>query len=84
MGHERQPAPPPAWCSGRAPISIHAGLALPRTSQPAWPSPAHELFDEAFDQFCNRAELPEFDYIGLRHLGWISDEDTPSSWICAA
>ena len=35
-----------------------------------------QLFDEAFDQFCNRAELPEFDYIGLHGIwSWISDEN---------
>ena len=32
--------------------------------------------DEAFDQFCSRAELPEFDYIGLHGIwSWISDEN---------
>lgn len=35
-----------------------------------------QLFDEAFDQFCNRADLPEFDYIGLHGIwSWISDEN---------
>lgn len=35
-----------------------------------------QLFDEAFDQFCTRAELPEFDYIGLHGIwSWISDEN---------
>lgn len=35
-----------------------------------------QLFDEAFDQFCNRTELPEFDYIGLHGIwSWISDEN---------
>lgn len=35
-----------------------------------------QLFDEAFDAFCNRAELPEFDYIGLHGIwSWISDEN---------
>ena len=35
-----------------------------------------QLFDEAFDQFCNRPELPEFDYIGLHGIwSWISDEN---------
>ena len=34
------------------------------------------LFDEAFDQFCTRAELPEFDYIGLHGIwSWISDDN---------
>jgi len=32
------------------------------------------LFDEAFDSFCNRADLPDFDYIGLHGIwSWISD-----------
>ena len=35
-----------------------------------------QLFDEAFNQFCNRPELPEFDYIGLHGIwSWISDEN---------
>lgn len=35
-----------------------------------------QLFDEAFDAFCNRPELPEFDYIGLHGIwSWISDEN---------
>lgn len=35
-----------------------------------------QLFDEAFDQFCARADLPEFDYIGLHGIwSWISDEN---------
>ena len=35
-----------------------------------------ELFDEAFDEFCNRADLPDFDYIGLHGIwSWISDEN---------
>ncbi len=35
-----------------------------------------QLFDEAFDQFCSRLELPEFDYIGLHGIwSWISDEN---------
>jgi SAM-dependent methyltransferase len=35
-----------------------------------------ELFDEAFDQFCARADLPEIDYIGLHGI-WslVSDEN---------
>lgn len=33
-----------------------------------------QLFDEAFDQFCSRADLPGFDYIGLHGIwSWISD-----------
>ena len=35
-----------------------------------------QLFDEAFDQFCNRSDLPDFDYIGLHGIwSWISDEN---------
>ena len=35
-----------------------------------------QLFDEAFDQFCSRPELPEFDYIGLHGIwSWISDQN---------
>jgi SAM-dependent methyltransferase len=35
-----------------------------------------QLFDEAFEQFCGRADLPEFDYIGLHGIwSWISDEN---------
>ena len=35
-----------------------------------------QLFDEAFDQFGARADLPEFDYIGLHGIwSWISDEN---------
>jgi SAM-dependent methyltransferase len=34
------------------------------------------LFDEAFDAFCSRDDLPEFDYIGLHGIwSWISDEN---------
>jgi len=34
------------------------------------------LFDEAFDQFCSRSDLPEFDYIGLHGIwSWISDDN---------
>jgi len=35
-----------------------------------------KLYDEAFDEFANRADLPEFDYIGLHGIwSWISDEN---------
>lgn len=35
-----------------------------------------QLFDEAFDQFCSRPDLPAFDYIGLHGIwSWISDEN---------
>ena len=35
-----------------------------------------QLFDEAFDQFCSRTYLPDFDYIGLHGIwSWISDEN---------
>jgi SAM-dependent methyltransferase len=34
------------------------------------------LTDEAFEDFCNRADLPEFDSIGLHGIwSWISDEN---------
>jgi hypothetical protein len=34
------------------------------------------LFDEAFADFCARADLPDFDYIGLHGIwSWISDEN---------
>lgn len=33
-----------------------------------------ELFDEAFEEFCRRDDLPEFDYIGLHGIwSWVSD-----------
>ena len=35
-----------------------------------------QLYDEAFDQFCSRPDLPDFDYIGLHGIwSWISDEN---------
>ncbi|TFZ03840.1 methyltransferase regulatory domain-containing protein [Ramlibacter humi] len=34
-----------------------------------------KLFDQAFDEFCHRPDLPEFDYIGLHGIwSWVSDE----------
>ncbi|MEX2132386.1 MAG: class I SAM-dependent methyltransferase [Pseudohongiellaceae bacterium] len=34
------------------------------------------MYDEAFDQFCNRSDLPDFDYIGVHGIwSWISDEN---------
>lgn len=34
------------------------------------------LFDEAFDAFCCRSDLPDFDYIGLHGIwSWISDDN---------
>ena len=34
------------------------------------------LFDQAFDQFCSREDLPEFDFIALHGIwSWISDEN---------
>lgn len=34
------------------------------------------LYDEAFDEFASRDDLPEFDYIGLHGIwSWISDEN---------
>ena len=33
-----------------------------------------QLFDAAFDEFCQRSDLPDFDYIGLHGIwSWISD-----------
>lgn len=35
-----------------------------------------KLYDEAFSEFANRPELPDFDYIGLHGIwSWISDEN---------
>jgi len=35
-----------------------------------------QLFDEGFDAFCNRPDMPQFDYIGLHGIwSWISDEN---------
>ena len=35
-----------------------------------------QLFDDAFDEFCQRDDLPEFDFIGLHGIwSWISDEN---------
>jgi SAM-dependent methyltransferase len=51
----------------------HAGFAqsLARASG----ANAH-LTDEAFADFCNRGNLPDFDYIGLHGIwSWISDEN---------
>ncbi|HVZ42266.1 MAG TPA: class I SAM-dependent methyltransferase [Ramlibacter sp.] len=37
---------------------------------------APKLFDESFEQFCSRADLPEFDFIGLHGVwSWVSDEN---------
>lgn len=34
------------------------------------------LFDEAFEDFCNQKDLPQFDFIGLHGIwSWISDEN---------
>ena len=33
-----------------------------------------KLYDQAFDEFCGRADLPDFDFIGLHGIwSWISD-----------
>jgi len=51
----------------------HAGFAqdLARVAESG-----AQLFDEAFEQFCRRADLPDFDYIGLHGIwSWISDEN---------
>lgn len=35
-----------------------------------------KLYDEAFDAFCTRSDLPDFDYIGLHGIwSWVSDEN---------
>jgi SAM-dependent methyltransferase len=35
-----------------------------------------KLYDEAFSEFCNRQDLPEFDFIGLHGIWtWISDSN---------
>lgn len=35
-----------------------------------------KLFDQSFAEFCNRTDLPDFDYIGLHGIwSWISDEN---------
>lgn len=35
-----------------------------------------KLYDEAFAEFCNRKDLPDFDFIGLHGIWtWISDEN---------
>lgn len=35
-----------------------------------------KLYDQAFAEFCNRSDLPDFDFIGLHGIwSWISDEN---------
>lgn len=35
-----------------------------------------QLYDQSFAEFCGRADLPDFDYIGLHGIwSWISDEN---------
>ena len=35
-----------------------------------------KLYDESFAEYCNRTDLPDFDYIGLHGIwSWISDEN---------
>jgi hypothetical protein len=35
-----------------------------------------QLFDQAFTEFCSRADLPDFDYIALHGLwNWVNDEN---------
>src|SRR5690606_17751556 len=35
-----------------------------------------KLYDEAFEEFCNRPDLPDFDFIGLHGIwSWISDKN---------
>lgn len=34
------------------------------------------LFDQSFDEFCTRSDLPQFEYIGIHGIwSWISDEN---------
>ncbi len=38
-----------------------------------------QLFDQSFGEFCNRADLPDFDFIALHGIySWISDENQRS------
>ncbi|MCS0597289.1 methyltransferase regulatory domain-containing protein [Massilia agri] len=38
------------------------------------PERAARLFDESFDAFCSRVDLPDFDFIGLHGIwSWVSD-----------
>lgn len=38
------------------------------------PARAARIFDDAFDAFCNRSDLPDFDFISLHGIwSWISD-----------
>ena len=49
--------------------------AFAQSLQSACGADAH-LTDEAFEEFCNRSDLPEFDSIGLHGIwSWISDEN---------
>lgn len=35
-----------------------------------------QLYDQAFDEFCRRSDLPDFDFIGLHGIwSWISDDN---------
>lgn len=35
-----------------------------------------KLFDESFEEFCNRKDLPDFDFIGLHGIwSWVSDDN---------
>lgn len=37
---------------------------------------ACHVYDQSFDEFCSRQDLPDFDYIGLHGIwSWISDEN---------
>ncbi len=36
----------------------------------------NQFLDEAFEEYCNRSDLPDFDFIGLHGIwSWISDEN---------
>ncbi|AWL06110.1 methyltransferase [Massilia oculi] len=40
------------------------------------PARAARIFDDAFDAFCNRSDLPDFDFIGLHGIwSWVSDSN---------
>lgn len=59
--------------SGTDFMPSHAGFAqeLERVSESG-----ARLYDEGFDQFCSRNDLPEFDYIGLHGIwSWVSEEN---------
>jgi hypothetical protein len=51
----------------------HASFALDLNE--AFGGPAH-IYDESFSEFCNRTDLPKFDFIGLHGIwSWVSEEN---------